>query len=314
MKKYNYFIKYIKGNLITEHSPSYVRMNYNFQIGHLRLQLRSIEKVFPNPEWHCKSHSHVYYEFHIIAEGSGTVIIENEKFKVKKGCFYLTGPNVKHEQISDPDDPMFEYGIKLNMQVVENYNLPDLSQKKEALSITQTLSNVYKYPFLDIYDTRAMVDDLYKVVENSNPGYTLSFQYKILEIINCLYQTVCDNNTHMDSYNTRNYKSHEEHIKKIVAFISKNYMNDINITDMEHHIILSSKHISRIMKREFNQTFYEYLYTLRLKKVRQLAEETTLTAEQIALQCGFSNVRNFYRVLEKYNCPTPSQIRAEIVR
>ena len=286
-------------------------MNYILQVGHLRVRLISIEKVFPDPEWHCPKHSHMYYEFHVIAGGSGIVLIGDEVFKIRKGSFFITGPGIKHEQTSDPNDPIFEYCIKLHLETVDSLVTSNIPQKQETRMLVQTLASVYKYPFIDIYNIKSMIDELYKEVENKSPGYTIAFQNKLIEIVNSFYRTICNNTTHINHQNSKSYKSHEEHIYRVVEFMSKNYTKDISINDLEQHMILSAKQINRILKKEFEHTFNEHLHHLRLEKVKQLSEETNLTTEQIASQCGYSNVRNLYQSLKKYNRPTPSQIRAE---
>ena len=314
MERKNHLIKFLKGEFITAYSRIIAKMNYIIQTGHLRIRLISIEKVFPDSHWHCPKHSHVYYEFHIIADGKGTITIGDESFTVRKGSFFITGPGVKHTQTSDPDDPMFEYCIKLHLQVINDPVYPDISQKQESLAIVQTLAGTYKYPFLDIYDIKSMIDDLYKEIAHKNPGYTVAFQNKIIEIVNSFYRTICNVTTHINHNSLKNYKNHEEHIHRIVEFVTRNFTKEITIADLEQHMILGAKQINRIMKKEFGITFHEYLHNLRLAKVRQLAKETILTTEQIASQCGFANVRNLYQSLKKYNCPTPSQIRAETVK
>ena len=310
MKHANYLIKHLKCEFTTAYSGAVAKMNYILQIGHLRIRLISIEKVFPNPNWHCPKHSHVYYEFHVIADGKGTIVIDCETFNVQKGTLLITGPGVKHTQTSDPANPIFEYCIKCNLQVVDEMFASDLLQKQEALSVVQTLASTYKYPFLDIYNIKSMIDLLYKEVETKSSGYILAFQNKLIEIILSFYRTVRCSAAHLDQGALKIYKSHEEHVKQIVDFIQNNYSKEITVHDLEQQVILSEKQINRIMKKEFGQTFHSYLQNMRVQKVVELSKSTKLTVEQIAAQCGFSSARNLYQALKKHNCQTPSQIRS----
>ena len=311
MNDYSYSIKFQNGKIITQHSQVDAKMEYTFQMGHLQMDIISVEKVFPDPTWYCREHSHVYFEFHIIAGGTGTITIEGKSFTVKRGCFFITGPDVKHIQISDPKYPMTEYNVKFNLRIIEDTVLNDHVQKKESLDIIKTLSKIHSYPFQDIYDIKSMVDNVFEIVNDQKPGYTLAFQSQMANILHNFYQTICTPSTHLKE-NHLIFESHKDRAKMISNFIEKNYMKNITISDLEQHIFLSYKQINRILKKEFNQTFSEYLQMLRFKKSTQLIKETSLTIEQIANQCGFSTVRNLYQVFKKYQSPSPLQLREKL--
>ena len=65
------------------------------------------------------SHSKNSYELHYIKSGRGTLIADSVTYNVGPGSFFVTGPGVFHEQISDMDDPMVEYGMYLQVSTAE---------------------------------------------------------------------------------------------------------------------------------------------------------------------------------------------------
>ena len=307
----NYFVDYQEGKIFARRTKEYTKINYHFQLGHLQVCVRSIEKVFPNPDWYVSEHSHIYYEAHIIPNGSGTVTIEGESFQVHGGCFFITGPGVKHIQTSNKNDPMTEYGMKFDLKIIDTPEIPDPTQRKESLDVIKKLSAVYKYPFRDIYDIKAIYENIFEILEKTQNGRFIGFQNCILEIVSNLYQTICNDYAHIKTANVKYLENHPERIKKIEKYISKHYMENISISDLEKYMLLSYKQINRIMKKEFDQTFNEYLQYQRFLKAKQLIEETLLTVEQIAIQCGFSTPQNLYQILKKHHCPTPTKLRQE---
>ena len=56
-------------------------------------------------------HSINSYEMHFVTKGTGAVFIDDHKYKLKKNDFYLTGPLVYHEQITNPQDNLEELGL-----------------------------------------------------------------------------------------------------------------------------------------------------------------------------------------------------------
>lgn len=68
-------------------------------------------------------HSVNSYEMHFITKGSGSVFINDKEFKLKPGDFYMTGPLVYHEQITNPNDNMEELFLYLQASGKDTNNL-----------------------------------------------------------------------------------------------------------------------------------------------------------------------------------------------
>lgn len=62
----------------------------------------------PMPE---HSHSHNSYELHYIPAGQGILYAQGERYAITPGTIYVTGPDIVHEQLPHPEDPMAEYCI-----------------------------------------------------------------------------------------------------------------------------------------------------------------------------------------------------------
>lgn len=53
----------------------------------------------------------------------------------------------------------------------------------------------------------------------------------------------------------------------------------------------------------------DYISITRIEKAKNLLETTDLNLETIALQCGFSNIRTFMRVFQKFEIVTPGKYK-----
>lgn len=78
-------------------------------------------QIFQNIPRH--QHSVNSYEMHFITKGSGSVFINDKEFKLKPGDFYMTGPLVYHEQITNPNDNMEELFLYLQASGKDTNNL-----------------------------------------------------------------------------------------------------------------------------------------------------------------------------------------------
>jgi mannose-6-phosphate isomerase-like protein (cupin superfamily) len=80
--------------------------NYDFKI--IQYGLGIFEKDMAG-----HSHSKNSYELHYIIDGKGTLTTDNKTYPLYKGDFFVTGPNVYHQQSTDKNEPLNEVYIYL---------------------------------------------------------------------------------------------------------------------------------------------------------------------------------------------------------
>ncbi|MDR3644689.1 MAG: AraC family ligand binding domain-containing protein, partial [Clostridia bacterium] len=151
-------------------------LNLNILFGNLSIRVSTLVKTQPDPGWHVYPHSHFDYEFHIIPRGKGIIRIQGSEFTVTGGEFYITGPQIIHEQISDAQDPMEEYCLECEIMAVDG--IPDayaLPLQQERL-LTDILSQPYSRPFRDTAGIAGRFEALFREVEEEPAGFFLKLQ------------------------------------------------------------------------------------------------------------------------------------------
>lgn len=105
-------------------------------------------------------------------------------------------------------------------------------------------------------------------------------------------------------------KVSSEAMLKILRFIHHNYMHDISLEQVAEFINLNSSYVSAMFKKEAGINFVPYLHTCRVAKAQQLMNENPkLAIDKIAIQVGYENPRQFFKVFKKYSGLTPGQFR-----
>ena len=97
-------------------------------------------------------------------------------------------------------------------------------------------------------------------------------------------------------------------------YLESNLMNDITIRDCANVFYLSRRHIDRIMKEEYSETFYQYLQRLRTEVAVRLLASTNMSVDEIAEKSGFGSYRNMIRSFKRLQMKNPSEIRREALR
>lgn len=95
----------------------------------------------------------------------------------------------------------------------------------------------------------------------------------------------------------------------IIAYINENYMHDIDINAVAAQFGLSYSYVRKLFKEKTGKTILDYLNSLRVRRVKELLEQTDHSIVQIAGEAGFYNEQALFRTFKKYEGITPGEYR-----
>ncbi len=98
-------------------------------------------------------------------------------------------------------------------------------------------------------------------------------------------------------------------ISKAVAYISKYYMQPINLTNVAAYVHLNPEYFCRLFKEETGNNFSNYLAGVRLNKAVELLKRTDLKVREIAEMVGYPNLSYFSTLFKKYYGVSPFDYR-----
>ena len=98
--------------------------------------------------------------------------------------------------------------------------------------------------------------------------------------------------------------------KSICDYINENLYNpDMSLTGVADHFGVSGKLVGTVCKNTFGKTYLQYVRDCQIQHAVQLLETTDLPLEDIAEQCGFSNLLTFRRNFKSAMNMNPSDFR-----
>ncbi|MFS0726788.1 response regulator [Paenibacillus sp. 1P07SE] len=101
-------------------------------------------------------------------------------------------------------------------------------------------------------------------------------------------------------------------ISKAVAFIKKNYDQNISLQQVADHVNLSFGYLSNLFKKELQITFIEYLNCYRIERAKELLIRTNLKSYDIAVKVGFSPEYTYFsKVFKKMTGMNPNEFRRQ---
>lgn len=101
-------------------------------------------------------------------------------------------------------------------------------------------------------------------------------------------------------------------IKQAITYMEQHYESTISIGRMAEVMGMTPSYFSRFFRQSTGQNFHSYLMQIRLCHAQQALTESEATVTEIALNCGFANVKSMIEVFKKECGMTPARYRKAI--
>ena len=113
----------------------------------------------------------------------------------------------------------------------------------------------------------------------------------------------------VQSYSLRKYS---KPVQNIINYISFNLTDDLSLNTISAEFALNSSYVSSLFKRETGSTLTNFVNNKRIEHAIYLLNTTKLPIQDIAVQCGITDVNYFTKLFKKIKNMTPSQYREMI--
>ncbi|WP_337102697.1 response regulator [Paenibacillus sp. YIM B09110] len=101
-------------------------------------------------------------------------------------------------------------------------------------------------------------------------------------------------------------------IALIEKYIKKHYMRDISLQEVSESVGLNPNYVSGLIHKETGTTFVQYVHRVRTTKAKAiLVENPDVAVDLVAVQVGYENSRQFFKIFKKYAGVTPGVYREQ---
>ena len=120
-----------------------------------------------------------------------------------------------------------------------------------------------------------------------------------------IYRKICD------SVNS-NKRSHNDELKEnLLTYIEENYADEaLSQTMIAEHFGISPNYLSNFFREQTGERMSAYISRIRIKKAKELLENTDWNISRIAASVGFGSDLSLIRVFKKLENLTPGQYRS----
>ncbi len=119
-----------------------------------------------------------------------------------------------------------------------------------------------------------------------------------------------------EQLNHTQYKYSNESIalQKALIYINNNFDKEISLNIISYELKVSRTYLSKLINRQLNMSFSDYLNLHRISKAKDLLLDNYLNITEIALECGYDNSRTFDRAFKKIVGKTPKEFKYDLLK
>ncbi|MCM1284888.1 MAG: AraC family ligand binding domain-containing protein [Acetobacter sp.] len=183
------------------------------------------------------SHSKNSYELHFITGGIGTLITDDGEYSLKKGDFFVTGPNLYHSQKSDLTNPIED--IFIYIQKIEG--------RTDNIFASEFLNKVF-YIAEDFDYTSAQ--EMLSEYRQKRPDYKSAVAGLAMKILTQIVRCYIPDNV-IDSVDSDNL-CEKRFIIIENAFL---YNKNITLTQLSEKIGVCPRQTQRLLKQYYGKSF-----------------------------------------------------------
>lgn len=249
-----------------------------------------------------ESHSHKEVEVISVLHGTSHLIIDNQCIKISKGECIVIFPAVSHR---------FFMGDSRGCRIINvHFQTGDLSGLFSDTELQKSLQFLYELSthartYIRFTDTGIIADLSERIIKEYEK--TDTYSQSILKLYFCnLY-------IHLSKVLSDNcnvfFKPFNKYIANALEYINDRYNTELSVEQIAGHVGLSSRHFSRIFSEYLKVSVQDYITLIRLKKAKELLENTDLSVTYIAQQVGFNTSQYFATTFKKYESMTPCEYR-----
>ena len=220
-------------------------------------------------------HIHNFYELIYFLDGNATHVVEDRKYKLKKGDVILIHPLQYHFVQIDSSSRYERYVILFDPEM---HSIESIDLINDSIGVINIKEN-------------EIAEDIFRKIDFYHKGCDEEVFSKLLShLLNELFYNLYV----FPNFSSKEGASCSPMIMKALQYINDNINTITDINEVAERIFISESYLFRLFKKELHQTPKKYIREKRLL----MAHKMLLSGKKpsyVCEKCGFSDYTAFYR-------------------
>lgn len=252
-------------------------------------------------------HWHNYYEITLVLEGSACYYVNGQSFLVEAGDIFIFNNAELHGWQVFQQEMRVLVLIFSAPLVAGGGNFTDMEYLLPFIQRGSNFKN--KIDRTDRYapEIAAIMAQIREEWTTRSAGYRLMIKADVLRILTMLVRHYHDDSRTSEVHTDRNKALMR--LQGAFEYIDAGYCGKVTLKEAAEQAYMSPNYFSHYFHTATGVSFSDYVTMRRVRKARQLLETTGRSIYEIAIECGFPNSSNFYRLYKKHTGESPRRSR-----
>lgn len=251
-------------------------------------------------------HWHNYCEISYVESGCGSYFVNGRQYEMQEGDLIIFNNVEPHGWLVESEQMLMTVMI-FGTELVSNLHYDYLKPFVERGSNFKNKIDKEELLGMNIVD---MVKEIYHENSQQSQGHRLLILADILRILTLLirfYQKDYEPGKKAETLTDKKYNM--KRLEDAFHYINSHYTEKITLKEVAESVFMSENYFSFYFKKITDISFMDYVTGLRLKRVNELIKTTDMSMYEIAMESGFHNMANFYRIYKKHVGALPTRRR-----
>ena len=251
-------------------------------------------------------HYHDFCEITYVQSGFGSYFINGNKYDVEPGDIIIFNQVEPHGWVVT-ERSMEVLVLTFAPEVLSGPGSSfDDEYMKPFLYLGSHFKNLISSTDERTSDMHAIMEDIAGESRRREKGYEGMIKADIMRLSTLLIRHY-EKDGAVPDMSLNEKKRSMKRLEQAIYYINSHFTDPVTLEEVAALAYMSPNYFSSYFKNVTNRGFSEYLTMLRLKRVQELFLTTDRSVSSIAMECGFRNMSNFYRLYKKHIGPLPGR-------
>lgn len=250
-------------------------------------------------------HCHNGFEISMVMSGEGYYFAEGRAIRVEAGSIIILNSLVPHAWIADEKNPP----VQKTFTFYHRLFLESELSKNELQIIDEYLKGL---TVLDLHKEEAkkgitILELMYEEYINKKVNYQISIKQLLLSFF--IYSIRIGKSRRKEINENVRKTIPNSQLETAVKYIKSHFHRNITLEEVANKVYMHPNYFSTLFKRSYGTSFIEYVNALKIAMAVELMESTDLSIQEIASECGFKSLSNFYKVFKERYGISPAKYK-----
>ena len=253
-------------------------------------------------------HWHSLFEITYIESGKGIYYVSEKNFPVETGDFIIFNHTELHGwevESKNLNVIVMVFSIDFISERIGNF---DYNYLKPFITHGSTFQNKIDHTEPSTVQMASLFFEIYEEWRKQEMGYELMIKANVLKLLTLLLRHFTDDSKPQESL--ENKRNAMQRLETVFLHLYHHYGEKITLDQMAAECFMSPTYFSTFFKAVTGTTFSHYLAGIRIRQAQKLLKTTDQSIVEIAFDCGFNNLSNFYRTYRRIIGNSPGDERA----